>query len=748
LVSPELASKLREMHKNYVPYYRVLENADTSPGALPEKLSGPFSKKQVAGQRSGVKRFVGGKDPIGDLYENILKNISHLIEASVRNTAMLRLERVNKDLDDLTGQNFWSATSPGIIVNASVKDFLKYLRGAEGININDSDVESLAFAKVFGMAGRRDLDPERSGIISFMRKGKPVYRKIEEGNRRLLQALTMSDAAWGGWNSSLFVKYMAKFRTVFQKSITMGGEFMIRNLIRDTVSSAILNKGFSLPLVNTLKGITYMRTYADELDQIRGQGAGNPSSFSSGRRVSGIYEALPQLKNKTYLEKTVRGLGSAIMLLDKIGEKTEAIHRTAVTIDELKRSNLSPAEAAWVYKQSNTDFAAHGANKFIRLLSATAPFFNAGLQSMYRVYGSYSAGAKITNDMTPNKAMKEKLKLRGNDLMFKGSILIALAVLYAAINHGDERYEDLTDYEKDNFWIFFVGKTKVRIPKPYEIGTVFFTIPEIIATSIFKGEIPDRSRILGNLGSIFRGAVPGLPQIISPAVQVAANYDTFRGSKIVPQSLENIAPSLQFKENTPSILTEGLARVPGLKNTPYIGSPLVQQKLIEGYFGTMGQYFLILSSDGFDQIRKDNNGSPVEKSWQEYPVFKSFFAKSSSKEDYTYPTYATKYGKQFYEIANTIVRAENSIRDAKKMTDESRREEYFDEYLKTSQLSGAFTKYRDAINEVESAMRNLRISETEGSPSEKKLQIEILQRQKNEILKNAVKLYQEYERQK
>jgi hypothetical protein len=436
------------------------------------------------------------------------------------------------------------------------------------------------------------------------------------------------------------------------------------------------------------------------------------------------------------------------MLLDKIGEKTEAIHRTAVTIDALKRSNLSPAEAAWVYKQSNTDFAAHGANKFIRLLSATAPFFNAGLQSMYRVYGSYSAGAKITNDMTPNKAMKEKLKLRGNDLMFKGSILIALAVLYAAINHGDERYEDLTDYEKDNFWIFFVGKTKVRIPKPYEIGTVFFTIPEIIATSIFKGEIPDRSRILGNLGSIFRGTVPGLPQIISPAVQVAANYDTFRGSKIVPQSLENIAPSLQFKENTPSILTEGLARVPGLKNTPYIGSPLVQQKLIEGYFGTMGQYFLILSSDGFDQIRKDNNGSPVEKSWQEYPVFKSFFAKSSSKEDYAYPTYPTKYGKQFYEIANTIVRAENSIRDAKKMTDESRREEYFDEYLKTSQLSGAFTKYRDAINEVESAMRNLRVSDSEGSPAEKRSQIEELQRQKNEILKNAVKLYQEYEREK
>ena len=748
LVSEDLASKLREMHKNYVPYYRVLENADTSPGALPEKLSGPFSKKQVAGQRSGVKRFVGGKEPIGDLYENILKNISHLVEASMRNTAMLRLERINKDLDDLTGQNFWSATSPGIIVSASVKDFLKYLRGAEGINISDSDVESTAFAKVFGMAGRRDLDPERSGIVSFMRKGKPVYRKIEEGNRRLLQALTMSDSAWGGWNSSLFVKYAAKARTIFQKSITMGGEFMVRNLFRDMWSSFVLNKGSSLPLTNTLKGIIYMRTYAEELEKIRGQGAGNPSSFSSARKVSGMYEAIPQLKNRSYVEKTVRSLGGALFLLDKIGEKTEAVHRTAVTIEAVKRLKLSPAEAAWVYKQSNTDFAAHGANKFIRLLSATAPFFNAGLQSMYRVWGSYSAGTTVTNDMTPNQAMKEKIKGKANDLMFKGAILTALALLYAAINHGDDRYDDLTDYEKDNFWIFFVGNTKIRVPKPYEIGTVFFTIPEIIATSLLNGEMPDRARILSNFGSIFRGTVPGLPQAISPVVQIAANYDMFRGSKIVPQSLENIAPSLQYKENTPSILTEGLARVPGLKNTPYLGSPLVQQKLVEGYLGTMGQYMLILSSEGFDRIRKENNGTPVEKNWQEYPILKSFFAKSSSKEDYTYPTYPTKYGKQFYEIANSIVQAENTIRDAKKMTDDTRREEYFDEYLKTSALSSAFTKYRDAINDIESTMRNLRTSESEGSSSDKRLQIEELQRQKNEILKSAVKLYQEYEKEK
>jgi len=745
LVSPALKKLLNELHKNYVPFYRTVEVNDLNPDSIKEKLSGPFSRKQVAGQRSGIKRFSGGEDPIGDLYENMVKNISHLIQASVRNTAMLRLERVNGDLDMLTGQNFWAAVSPGMKVSASVKDFLKYLRNSEGINISDSDVDSDALARVFGIAGRKDQNSRATGIISFMRNGKPAYRKIEEGNRALLEALTISESLGHKILSNGFVKMFANVKTLFQRGVTLPLDFTATNAFRDMVSSFLTNKVATPPLLNTIRGAVALYTKKDELSKIRGQGAGNPSSFSSARKAKSIYDELPQLKDKTLIEKTFDTAQKAIGMLDKIGETTESIHRTAVTMEAMSRRNVSPAEAAWIYKQSNTDFSAHGANAAIRLLSATVPFFNAGLQSMYRIWGSYADGAKITNDMTPTQQMLEKLKPRTNQLMYRGAVLALLALIYAALQSDDERYDDLPDYEKDNYFIFFVGGTKVRIRKPFEVGTIFFTLPEMMATAVIKREMPRPERLTSNVLSVFRGAVPGLPQILRPMSEVVANKDFFTGNPIIPRNLQDTAPSMQYKENTPSILAEGLARVPGVKDSPTVGSPLVQQKLIEGYFGTMGKYFLFIASAAFDAIRGGAKGGGVEKDWQEGMFIRSFFAKAGDKETYDAPTYPTKYGKEFYEIAREITVAENTMRGAKKLTNEERQSEYENEYAaKAEELSKEFRGYSEEINNIEDEIRSLRSDESSMTPTERKDAINQLLRDRNLLFKEAVKSYKEW----
>ena len=752
LVSPALKKLLNELHKNYVPFYRTVEVKDLNPDSIKEKLSGPFSRKQVAGQRSGIKRFTGGEEPIGDLYENMVKNISHLIQASVRNTAMLRLERVNGDLDMLTGQNFWAPVSPGMVVSASVKDFTKYLRSVEGINISDSDIDSGALARVFGIGGRKDQNSRATGIISFMRRGKPAYRKIEEGNRSLLEALTISESVGHKILSNGFVKMFANVKTLFQRGVTLPLDFTATNAFRDMVSSFLTNKVVTPPLLNTIRGAVALYTKKDELSKIRGQGAGNPSSFSSARKAKSIYDELPQLKEKTLIEKTFDTAQQAIGMLDKIGETAESIHRTAVTMEAMNRRNVSPAEAAWIYKQSNTDFSAHGANAAIRLLSATVPFFNAGLQSMYRLWGSYADGAKITNDMTPTRQMLEKLKPRTNQLMYRGAVLALLALIYAALQSDDERYDDLPDYEKDNYFIFFIGGTKVRIRKPFEVGTIFFTLPEMMATAVIKREMPSLERLTFNALSVFRGAVPsgslmavpGLPQALRPMSEIAANKDFFTGNPIIPRNLQDTAPSMQYKENTPSILAEGLARVPGVKDSPGVGSPLVQQKLIEGYFGTMGKYFLFIASAAFDAIRGGGKGGGVEKDWQEGMFIRSFFAKAGDKETYDAPTYPTKYGKEFYEIAKEITVAENTMRGAKKLTNEARQDEYDSKYEAKSELAKEFRAYSEEINNIEDDIRAIRSDDSGRTPTERKEEINQLLRDRNLLFKEAVKTYKEW----
>jgi hypothetical protein len=226
--------------------------------------------------------------------------------------------------------------------------------------------------------------------------------------------------------------------------------------------------------------------------------------------------------------------------------------------------------------------------------------------------------------------------------------------------------------------------------------------------------------------------------------EVVANKDFFTGNPIIPRNLQDTAPSMQYKENTPSILAEGLARVPGVKDSPTVGSPLVQQKLIEGYFGTMGKYFLFIASAAFDAIRGGVKGGGVEKDWQEGMFIRSFFAKAGDKETYDAPTYPTKYGKEFYEIAREITVAENTMRGAKKLLDETNQEEYFDEFSGKASLAKMFRGYSESINNIEDSIRSIRSSGGGMTPSEKKEEINQLLKDKNLLFKEAVKSYKEW----
>ena len=70
---------------DYVPFYRVIEEDDTN--------TGPGNKKGIAGQRSGIKALKGGEAQINDLVENMVMNVTHLVDASFKNVAAKRTIR-------------------------------------------------------------------------------------------------------------------------------------------------------------------------------------------------------------------------------------------------------------------------------------------------------------------------------------------------------------------------------------------------------------------------------------------------------------------------------------------------------------------------------------------------------------------------------------------------------------------------------------------------------------------------------
>ena len=68
------------------------------------------------------------------------------------------------------------------------------------------------------------------------------------------------------------------------------------------------------------------------------------------------------------------------------------------------------------------------------------------------------------------------------------------------INRDDDRWKNLPDWEKLMFWHTWVGDKQIRVPKPFEMGAIFGSIPELMFEKMSGDrnfEELDTVRILG-----------------------------------------------------------------------------------------------------------------------------------------------------------------------------------------------------------------------------------------------------------
>jgi hypothetical protein len=71
----------RGIRVEYIPFYRADDAADTT--------LGPGTRKALAGQSSGIRQLKGGQQHLADPLGNIVRNFTRLIDASLKNNAML-----------------------------------------------------------------------------------------------------------------------------------------------------------------------------------------------------------------------------------------------------------------------------------------------------------------------------------------------------------------------------------------------------------------------------------------------------------------------------------------------------------------------------------------------------------------------------------------------------------------------------------------------------------------------------------
>jgi len=341
-----------------------------------------------------------------------------------------------------------------------------------------------------------------------------------------------------------------------------------------------------------------------------------------------------------------------------VSETMENVTRLGIARDELMlaKDKATIQALSMITREGTVDFARHGADPFFQNWTRSTAFMNPALQGLDRMVRAFIDNPKGTTA--------------------KAFVSITIpSVLLWFVNHDDPRWKEIPDWQRDLSWIIFtniweppksqiefeaksaLGLSKVidgkqyvnngatiRIPKPFETGVLFGSVPERILDAYFAHKPDAFKNIWSSLGNVFAFNV--IPTVALPPLQQITNYNMFLDRPLIPSSMEHILPEYQYMPYTTELTKEIghlIGSVPGFHDKS-IASPLVIDNYIRGWTGTMGNYIVDLADLA---LRKTGVlPDPVEPAPQlaDMPIIRAFMIR--------YPSASAQSIQDFYERYN------------------------------------------------------------------------------------------------
>ncbi len=578
LISEELYNKLQSMYPDYVPFYRYIEGKTPRAG----------KKAGFVNQRAPIKKLKGSGAEIYDPIENIVMQTNMLVSASMKNAV---LQQLAKEYD--------SADSMGLFMEQVTPDMAPRSVSTQGAinkladrfadeNFSKEDAKAV-FEDILGDSiVEYAVSPfQNQSIVRVMQNGQARYFQIKDAV--LLNALTALSPKQLPW----VIEFLGKITRAF-KTFTTGLNpfFANSNFFRDFAT------GWKYSQAGLLE---YSKNLLSALNDIRKKSEAYKQYQAAGGLYSGDVARPKQLKDvltRMYKQNPVqveRGFKKVVALAHMGLSKMEALIgavETAPRLAEFKRQRAGGAsnvDAVLEAADLTVNFKLSGTEG--RALNQVIPYFNAAVQGLYKL-------SRVMTDANKRKSFLIKSTL-------SAAILATIQLALVWLNDEEEEYKTLSTYNKNNFFCFSIGNGKfIKIPKARELAWLN-SLVERTAEAVFM----ENSDTFYNFGEYTAQMFlpPGLPtefnnietiltapvrdSIIGSFVELAINED-FKGSPIVPSSMENLEDRLQYDESTTAI-------------AKYIGdffniSPKQLDHLFSNYFGGLHRALAAVTADSKD----------------------------------------------------------------------------------------------------------------------------------------------------
>lgn len=540
----------------------------------------------------------------------------------------------------------------------------------------------------------------------------PEYKKLRER----AEAKRMAESLYGDIPAELIVKGMSGVATatplvvammrgpanLLRKAITRNPVYAARVALKDSISGWITSGADVKPVIGVLGNLS--KSWKGGSPEIR--------SLQSQGIIGGHVFAGTMSDMRTIAQQIAQGQTG----WEKLWAGAD---RLAITADEASRVTLyngfikkgmSEMEATLATLESQ-NFTKHGYSPSMRMLSTMIPFFNAQITGLNT----------FISNLSGKSLFEDKLGVRAN-MLKRGAILAGTTMIYSALMQNNEAYKNASEQDKLNYWFiplpFF--DEPIRVPIPFEAGTLFKAIPEALfnlATTDAKAK-----DVLPAVGKLVLNTVPGmsnlgLPQGIKPIIEAATNTNLFTNSPI--ESQRQLAKDAGQRANTN---TTEVSKMFG----EAIGvSPIMLDHFVNAYTSAAGIALLSMFNPMLQEV-----GTPESKASQ-LPLIGGFFQ----------PTNGSGMIDKAYKDMAQIERINTTFKEMAEQNPE-KAERYLEKNVQQIELASAAGKFKKDMGELNKYERLLR-SDLKMSREQKAKELEEIKQMKIETAKDFMSISRE-----
>ena len=670
IIDQKMFDVMIELNKDYVPFYRVLE--EVKPGTTIVKvekdgkkewqiqaegnvlakfeisklnpLKNSTAQKKAAekwlrknykiesktglGQtvHNPIKRIKGSEKDIVDPIESIFKNTLHFINLAEQNNAALKwIEMIERH------PNLFPHIQKSVAPSKGLKVTLKEL---ENVVSDTSKIDPKVLKDDgFSIFRRDSITPTATEIVIY-RNGK---REVWNVGKEIANTFRNLDKK----QMNFLVKIMNLQTRTLRAGATLAPDFFVRNITRDTVMAGILSEHGFIPFIHTAQGVWALTTNKAAREKFLRSGAVQSMLVSFDRQYFD-----PEIKTELLGRNLRQQIQNPLEVLRILSEMFESSSRygemklaEAAGIKKGYTGRALQEYIGYSTRDVTIDFSKMGLQ--VESLNLISAFYNARLQGYAKIF----EGFRDRPGQTTAKI---------------GAYIVTPSILLWIANRDKEAYKELPQWQKDMFWIVITGEgaeEKVwRIPKPFELGILFGTGSERTLDWLAANEPDELERIITKtMKDVGKGAFPW-PDTVKTLVEQGANHSFFKQRPIVSRSNERYLPEYQFGEytsETSKLLGRGISHIFG--NTTTAASPDRIEHVVLAWGGTLGRYVLQLTDHMLIKsgIVPEPQTPFDQDALENLPVIKAFMIRN--------PNANSQYIQKFYDELDTVKKLQNTI---------------------------------------------------------------------------------------